>query len=56
MTPSWKDSPDQPGIWLCDECDICYCWTAHNIEVLDIEPEEGVRRYGPIPKDVEDAA
>ena len=56
MTPSWKDAPDSPGIWLCDESDICYCWTTHDIELLDIETEEGVRWFGPIPQDIEGAS
>lgn len=46
--PAWHDAPTVPGIWLCDEGDICYTWTAHNIEILDIQPEDGVRWFGPI--------
>lgn len=47
--PAWHDAPTTPGVWVCDEGDICYTWTAHNIEILDIEPEDEVRWYGPIP-------
>ena len=53
MTPAWKDRPDSPGIWLCDEGDMSYGWTVNSIEILDIEPEDGVRWYGPIPQDEE---
>ena len=49
--PDWHDAPTTPGVWVCDEGDICYTWTAHNIEILDIEPEDEVRWYGPIPPD-----
>ncbi len=49
--PAWHDAPDQPGIWLCDEGDICYTWTAHSIEILDIKPEDDARWFGPIPED-----
>lgn len=57
MNPTWKDVPDQPGVWLCDEGGPdAYVWTAHQIEVLDIEPEDGVRWFGPIPQDLDGAA
>ena len=49
--PAWHDAPDKPGIWLCDEGDICYTWTAHSIEILDIKPEDDARWFGPIPPD-----
>lgn len=49
--PAWHDAPDKPGIWLCDEGDICYTWTAHSIEILDIKPEDDARWFGPIPED-----
>lgn len=51
--PAWHDAPDKPGIWLCDEGDICYTWTAHSIEILDIKPEDDARWFGPIPQDGE---
>lgn len=49
--PAWHDAPTGPGIWICDEGDICYEWSAHNIEILDIEPEDEVRWFGPITED-----
>lgn len=49
--PAWHDAPTCPGIWICDEVGICYEWTAHNIEILDIEPEDEVRWFGPITED-----
>jgi hypothetical protein len=49
--PAWHDAPDKPGIWLCDEGDICYTWTANSIEILDIKPEDDARWFGPIPED-----
>jgi hypothetical protein len=50
--PAWHDAPDKPGIWICDDGDICYTWTAHNIEILDqFDPGDGLRWYGPIPED-----
>ena len=50
--PAWHDAPTGLGIWICDEGDICYEWTAHNIEILDkFEPGEGFRWFGPIPED-----
>ena len=50
--PAWHDAPTVPGIWLCDEGDICYTWTAHNIEILDrFDPGDGLRWFGPIPPD-----
>ncbi len=49
---AWHDAPTVPGVWLCDEGDICYTWTAHNIEILDqFDPGDGLRWYGPIPED-----
>ena len=50
--PAWHDAPTVPGVWICDEGDICYTWTAHNIEILDqFDPGDGLRWYGPIPPD-----
>ena len=50
--PAWHDAPTVPGVWICDEGDICYTWTAHNIEILDqFDPGDGLRWYGPIPED-----
>ncbi len=50
--PQWHDAPTVPGVWICDEGDICYTWTAHNIEILDqFDPGDGLRWFGPIPKD-----
>ena len=50
--PSWHDAPTAPGVWFCDEGDICYTWTAHNIEILDqFDPGDGLRWFGPIPQD-----
>ena len=50
--PAWHDAPTVPGVWICDEGDICYTWTAHNIEILDqFAPGDGLRWYGPIPED-----
>ncbi len=50
--PQWHDAPTVPGVWICDEGDICYTWTAHNIEILDqFDPGDGLRWYGPIPED-----
>jgi len=50
--PAWYDAPTVPGVWICDEGDICYTWTAHNIEILDqFDPGDGLRWYGPIPED-----
>ena len=50
--PSWQDAPTKPGVWFCDEGDICYTWTAHNIEILDqFDPGSGLRWYGPIPQE-----
>lgn len=50
--PQWHDAPTVPGIWLCDEGDICYTWTANNIEILDkFDPVDGLRWYGPIQED-----
>lgn len=50
--PAWHDAPTVPGVWFCDEGDICYTWTAHNIEILDqFDPGSGLRWYGPIPQE-----
>lgn len=50
--PAWHDAPTVPGVWICDEGDICYTWTAHNIEILDqFDPGDGLRWYGPIQED-----
>ena len=50
--PAWHDAPTAPGVWFCDEGDICYTWTAHNIEILDqFDPGSGLRWYGPIPQE-----
>ena len=50
--PAWHDVPTVPGIWLCDEGDICYTWTVNNIEILDkFDPVDGLRWYGPIQED-----
>jgi hypothetical protein len=50
--PTWHDAPTVQGVWICDEGDICYTWTAHNIEILDqFDPGDGLRWYGPIPED-----
>ena len=50
--PAWHEAPTVPGVWICDEGDICYTWTAHNIEILDqFDPGDGLRWYGPIPED-----
>jgi hypothetical protein len=50
--PAWHDAPTCAGVWICDEGDICYTWTANNIEILDqFDPGEGLRWYGPIPPD-----
>ena len=50
--PAWHSTPTCAGVWLCDEGDICYTWTAHNIEILDrFDPGDGLRWYGPIPED-----
>ena len=50
--PAWHDAPTVPGIWLCDEGDICYTWTVNNIEILDkFDPVDGLRWYGPIQED-----
>ena len=50
--PAWHDAPTCAGVWLCDEGDICYTWTAHNIEILDrFDPGDGLRWFGPIPPD-----
>lgn len=50
--PSWHDAPTAPGVWFCDEGDICYTWTAHNIEILDqFDPGDGLRWFGPILED-----
>lgn len=50
--PAWHDAPTCAGVWICDEGDICYTWTAHNIEILDqFDPGDGLRWYGPIPED-----
>lgn len=50
--PAWHDAPTCAGVWICDEDDICYTWTAHSIEILDqFDPGEGMRWFGPIPKD-----
>ena len=51
--PAWHDAPTVPGIWLCDEGDICYTWTVNNIEILDkFDPVDGLRWYGPIQEDM----
>jgi hypothetical protein len=35
-----------------DEGDICYEWTAHNIEILgQFDPGAGYRWFGPIPEE-----
>lgn len=50
--PAWHDAPTCAGVWICDEDDICYTWTAHSIEILDqFDPGEGMRWFGPIPED-----
>lgn len=50
--PAWHDAPNAPGIWICDEGDICYEWTAHNIEILgQFDPGAGYRWFGPIPEE-----
>ena len=50
--PAWHDAPTCAGVWVCDEDDICYTWTAHSIEILDqFDPGEGMRWFGPLPED-----
>jgi hypothetical protein len=49
-SPAWHDAPTGPGVWLCDEGDIVYKWTTHEI-IFKVPDDEGVRWYGPIPKD-----
>lgn len=50
--PAWHDAPTCAGVWICDEDDICYTWTAHSIKILDqFDPGEGMRWFGPIPED-----
>jgi len=50
-SPEWHDAPTGPGVWLCDEGDIVYTWTTHEIIITEKVPDdEGVMWYGPIPK------